>query len=90
MHEKILHSFSDRKRYNKSRKGEEPVSKYYYKVDGGCVLCLCCIYGCPVRAIRVEEDVSAVIDPDKCIGCGKCAANCQAEAIVRVEREKEE
>ena len=61
------------------------MSKYYYKVDGGCVLCLCCIYGCPVRAIRVEEDVSAVIDPDKCIGCGMCARGCPAGCIAATD-----
>ena len=59
--------------------------KVKYKVDGGCVICLTCVVGCPVKAIHIEEDVSAVIDPDKCIGCGKCFANCQAEAIVRYE-----
>ncbi len=63
--------------------------KYIYQVGEGCALCLCCVYGCPVRAITVEEDVSAVIDPDKCIGCGKCFDNCQAEAIVRVEKKEE-
>ena len=58
--------------------------KTVYKVDGGCVLCLECYYACPVRAITIVEDVSAEIDPKKCIGCGKCCRDCQAEAIVPV------
>lgn len=57
--------------------------KTYYKVGGGCVLCLCCIYECPVGAISVNENVSAVIDKDKCIGCGRCCDGCQAEAIIQ-------
>ena len=56
--------------------------KTNYTVEGGCVLCLSCIYQCPVRAISIIEDVSVVIDKEKCLGCGKCAAVCQMEAIV--------
>ena len=56
--------------------------KNKYTVEGGCVLCLSCIYQCPVRAISIIEDVSVVIDKEKCLGCGKCAAVCQMEAIV--------
>ena len=56
--------------------------KNKYTVEGGCVLCLSCIYQCPVRAISIIEDVSVVIDKEKCLGCGKCAAVCQKEAIV--------
>ena len=59
-----------------------------YKVGGGCVLCLMCVYECPVNAISIIEDVSAKIDETKCIGCGRCFRNCQREAIVRVEDEK--
>lgn len=56
-----------------------------YKVAGGCVLCLMCVYECPVGAISIMENVSTRIDPDKCIGCGSCQQNCQAEAIIEVE-----
>lgn len=55
--------------------------KTKYEVGGGCVLCLMCVYQCPVKAIGIIEDVSTVIDKEKCIGCGKCANNCQAEVI---------
>lgn len=62
--------------------------KTVYKVDGGCVLCLMCVYQCPVKAITIIEDVSTEIDPAKCLGCGKCAKICQAEAIVEEEIEE--
>ena len=55
-----------------------------YKVDGGCVLCLMCVYECPVKAISIKENESTVIDEDKCIGCGKCYRNCQTGAIVKI------
>lgn len=62
--------------------------KTIYKVRGGCVLCLECFYSCPVRAIEIIENVSAKIDPKKCIGCGRCHDNCQPEAIVKVKLEE--
>ena len=60
--------------------------KYYYRVRGGCVLCLMCFYECKVGAIEIHENESAWIDPAKCVGCGRCYQNCQNEAIERVER----
>lgn len=62
--------------------------KTIYKVRGGCVLCLECFYSCPVRAIEIIANVSAKIDPEKCIGCGRCYDNCQPEAIVKVKQEE--
>ncbi len=61
--------------------------KTYYKVGGGCVLCLSCVYECKVGAISVKENVSAVIDENKCVGCKKCYDACQAEAIVEMQRD---
>lgn len=60
--------------------------KYKYRVSGGCVLCLMCVYECPVGAISIKEDVSTVIDEEKCISCGSCYRNCQTGAIVREEK----
>lgn len=57
--------------------------KIRYTVDGGCVLCLMCVKECPVKAISIIENVSAKIDPDKCIGCGRCYNACYSEAIVK-------
>ena len=59
--------------------------KTKYTVKGGCVVCLMCIYECPVGAISIKTDESVVIDQDKCIGCGSCHRNCQTGAIVKVE-----
>ena len=53
-----------------------------YRVAGGCALCMTCIYQCPMGAISMIEDVSAVIDQDKCIRCGQCFEACQPEAII--------
>ncbi len=61
--------------------------KVKYRVSGGCVLCMTCLYVCPVRAIRLEADVSAVIDEKLCVGCGSCYESCQPGAIVPVEAE---
>ena len=61
--------------------------KYRYRVGGGCQCCMTCLYQCPAHAISIIEDVSAVIDPDKCLGCGKCYNACQPEAIERYEIE---
>ena len=58
--------------------------KTKYRVDGGCVVCLMCIYECPVGAISIKEDVTTVIDEEKCLGCGRCYKNCQTGAIVKV------
>ena len=59
--------------------------KTKYEVGGGCVLCLTCIYSCPVRAINVIEDVSAIIDKEKCIGCAFCATMCP-DCVITVEK----
>lgn len=56
-----------------------------YRVKGGCVVCLMCIYECPVGAISIKTDETTVIDEEKCIGCGSCYRNCQTGAIVKVE-----
>ena len=58
--------------------------KNKYKVDGGCVLCLMCVYECPIGAISIIENESTKIDAEKCIGCGRCYKNCQTGAIVKI------
>ena len=54
-----------------------------YQVEG-CCFCQECQYVCPVGAISMDSH-GAHIDPDICIGCGQCAANCASEAIVEKE-----
>jgi len=55
-----------------------------YRVGEGCALCMTCIYQCPVKAITLIEDVSAVINEDVCIGCGRCHDSCQPGVIREV------
>lgn len=57
------------------------MAKKKYHVVGGCVTCMTCVYQCPKQAIHIIEDVSAVIDPEKCVGCGSCYEACQPGAI---------
>jgi len=57
--------------------------KAIYSVKRGCTLCGTCLYECPVKAIRMTAS-GAVIDQDKCIGCGRCYKNCASEAIERL------
>lgn len=47
----------------------------------GCIGCTKCVKTCPNGAVSMTEN-RAVIDPDKCEGCGKCAAVCVAKCIV--------
>lgn len=62
--------------------------KYRYRVGGGCAICMTCMYQCPMKAISMIEDTTAVIDETKCVGCGKCYDACQAEVIERYEVEE--
>lgn len=59
-----------------------------YKVSKECTRCLArsCIGACPVGAVSVGTDRRSVIDPEKCIHCGKCAAACPYHAIIHKER----
>ncbi|MFA6815960.1 MAG: monomeric [FeFe] hydrogenase [Lentisphaeria bacterium] len=59
-----------------------PESRYI--VTGNCRGCFArpCQYNCPVGAISVFDQVSR-IDYSKCIKCGKCAAVCPFNAIIK-------
>lgn len=46
----------------------------------GCIGCMKCTKVCTHDAIKVENNL-AVIDPQKCVGCGDCAANCPVGCI---------
>ena len=41
---------------------------------------------CPKEAIQIRWGVSAHVDEEKCVGCGKCANVCPAAVINMVER----
>ena len=38
-----------------------------------CVACGCCLTACKVGAITIPRGVCAIIDINKCVGCGMCA-----------------
>lgn len=56
-----------------------------YGVEAGCCFCQECQYACPVQAITMDRN-GAYIDPQKCVGCGKCARVCASEAIVPITK----
>ena len=45
-----------------------------------CNLCNVCKVWCPANAITMGKE-TAIIDPEKCIGCGECLAVCQFDAV---------
>lgn len=65
------------------------MAKIKYRVAGGCVRCMTCLYQCPMQAISIIPNVSAYIDPEKCVGCGSCFESCQPSAIAPYNPEEE-
>jgi ferredoxin len=45
-----------------------------------CTGCGTCEEGCPVEAIKVEND-KAVVDKEACVDCGTCIEECPEKAI---------
>ena len=46
----------------------------------GCTGCDTCRWLCKTQAITFDH-AGAHVDPEKCVGCGVCADNCQSFAI---------
>jgi len=46
-----------------------------------CVGCSVCVDDCPVGAITLKENQTAVINEDECIRCGRCHEVCPEEAV---------
>jgi NAD-dependent dihydropyrimidine dehydrogenase PreA subunit len=44
-----------------------------------------CVEVCPVDDCMIELDRMMVINPDTCIGCSACEAECPVEAIVAAD-----
>ena len=40
-----------------------------------------CLTACKLGAITIPHGLCAVIDPEKCVGCGMCAKKCPASTI---------
>jgi len=49
--------------------------------DIGCIGCYKCEKVCEFDAIKVDNNL-AVIDQEKCTGCGKCVLNCPVHCII--------
>jgi uncharacterized Fe-S center protein len=64
---------------SKGKMEKHSTIKPQIRVDA-CTKCRMCIKWCPVQAISMGED-SAVIDSDKCIGCGECLTVCRFDAV---------
>ena len=43
-----------------------------------------CVKSCEYGAVRVEN-FCAKVDPEKCVGCGKCAEACPRHVITMLE-----
>ncbi len=55
----------------------------------GCNACRACVKACPREAISVENNL-AVIDMEKCDGCGECVSKCRQGCIKPLEEGIEE
>jgi NAD-dependent dihydropyrimidine dehydrogenase PreA subunit len=60
------------------------VSSAIYIIGPPCIGTLdrSCVDVCPVEDCILEIDQMLVINPDTCIGCSACEAECPVEAIV--------
>ncbi len=48
--------------------------------ENECTLCETCMENCPEEAITMAVE-SALIDQEKCVGCGQCLATCRFDAV---------
>ena len=60
-----------------------PSEKYAVRTIRLCTKDCLCLYVCPTGATDTEN---SIIDKEKCIGCGACAAACPSSAISMVPR----
>jgi len=49
-------------------------------VEKRCIACGQCVKYCASKAMTINENKKAEIDPEKCTGCGQCIAVCQWDA----------
>ena len=56
--------------------------KYYPDFNENCTLCKVCVQSCPVKAMKIVEDIPhPVIDYDNCIKCMCCHELCPQQAV---------
>lgn len=53
-----------------------------------CAACGTCVEACPIRAIKSDDDGTALIDDAVCLGCGVCGLQCPHEALKLVKRKR--
>ncbi|MBW1688826.1 MAG: 4Fe-4S binding protein, partial [Deltaproteobacteria bacterium] len=57
-------------------------SAFVPQASDECIMCETCVDRCFFGAISLDDDAErAVVDPEKCIGCGVCTITCQTEAL---------
>ena len=62
--------------------------KKFAAIGADCVACGCCVKVCPREAIHIHFGVIAVVDGEKCVGCGRCAAEWPAGIIAVMAAEE--
>ena len=55
--------------------------------SNGCIGCMLCVKTCQHDAIKVTNFL-AIIDQDKCTGCGDCVAKCPKHVILDIAKKK--
>lgn len=46
-----------------------------------CVACGVCVSVCKFQAISIRSGIRAVVDTNRCKGCGRCSTECPANVI---------
>ena len=66
-------------------------SRYRPEIDGDlCTACGTCEERCWFGAIAIGDEDVAVMNEEKCLGCGQCSVGCPEEAITMVAVEGED
>ena len=54
----------------------------YEVIKSKCAECGACILACLCKAIKIDIDGKANIDPEKCNGCDQCKKVCSFEDVI--------